>query len=274
MPRGQSSSEARREKRKVGGLSERAKCASLGVHEVPFMSARRLPLLLLFLLIELLCSAPSARAANTNVSIANFSFTPSVVNVSVGDTVTWVKVSGTHTVDPLCGANVVIATSQSVTFNTPGSFAYHCDFHASMTGLVVVAAASAPPTVSITAPTNGAKFFSGTTFPFTFSTASANSTVTKVELFDSNGVVFALSPPFTTNFPASGFGSHTGFAVATDAGGLTGTSAPVTLHILSTNVTLIPVTAGALSFTVSNTAAGHSYAFDVLTNFSGPLGSR
>ena len=33
----------------------------------------------------------------------------------------------------------------SLTFDTPGSFAYHCDVHPEMTGAVVVEAAAAPP---------------------------------------------------------------------------------------------------------------------------------
>ena len=61
----------------------------------------------------------------------------------------------------------------------------------------------------------------------------------------------------------------------TDNGGLTGTSAPVTLQILSTNVTLVAAAPlSSPSFTASNTAGGHTYAFDALTNFTGTLSTR
>lgn len=235
----------------------------------------------LVLFIELLVCARPALGATTNVFMNNFSFTPSVVNIKVGDTVTWVNQAGSHTAtgtgaDPICG-NGTIPVSQSVTFNTVGSFPYVCIPHAGlgMSGQVIVTAASAPPLVSITAPMNGTKVFSGTTFPFTFSTNGSASPVTKVDLYDGSGLVFTLTSPFTTNFPASGFGSHTAFAIATDNGGLTGTSAPVTLQILSTNVTLVIGTPlVSPSFTASNTAAGHTYAFDALTNFTGTLSTR
>ncbi|MCU1448635.1 MAG: blue (type 1) copper domain protein, partial [Acidimicrobiales bacterium] len=83
-----------------------------------------------------------AGAATSSVSIQNFSFQPSNVNVSVGDTVTWTqKDAGTqHTVTSDSGAfgSANLATGQTFahTFNQAGMFAYHCNIHRSMTATV------------------------------------------------------------------------------------------------------------------------------------------
>jgi plastocyanin len=245
---------------------------------------RRLPPALL-LLIELLV-AGTGGAATTNVFMNSNFFTPAVVSVRVGDTVTWVRQSGSHTAtgtgaDPICGNNAILV-SQSVTFLTAGSFPYRCLFHSApdsssgMTGLVVVAAANVAPTVSITSPTNGAKFFAGTPFLVAFTAGDPDGTVTKVDLYEGPDLLFSLASPFTTNTASEGAGTSTVVAVATDNGGLTVTSAPVTLQFLATNVTLLPPPPGApgAGFTASNSIAGHTYAVDALTNFTGPLATR
>lgn len=76
------------------------------------------------------------------VGIANFAFNPQNVSVAVGANVTWTNTdTGTHTVTfdagPDCG---LVNTGQSLsrTFDTAGSFAYHCAIHTSMKGTVVV----------------------------------------------------------------------------------------------------------------------------------------
>lgn len=224
----------------------------------------------------------SAPAATTNVNMSGVSFSPPVVNVRVGDTVTWVRVSGSHTAtgtgaDPICG-NAEIPTSQSVTFNTVGSFPYHCLFHtgAGMTGLVVVAAANVPPVVSISSPTNGSKVLVGSPFLVSFIASDTDGTVTKVDLYEGPNLIFSLPPPFTTNTSGDSPTTATVVAVATDNGGLTSTSAPITLKFLSTNVTLVAsgLPTNGAAFTASNTVSGHEYIFEALTNFTGPLSSR
>jgi plastocyanin len=107
----------------------------------------------------LLSLGQSAKGLTYDVFFNNFSFSPAVVNIQVGDTVRWSNLGGTHTVtgtgaDPICG-NGTVATSQSVTFTAVGSFPYRCNFHfgSGMTGLVVVAASTGPPTI-LNGPTN------------------------------------------------------------------------------------------------------------------------
>ena len=99
------------------------------------------------LILGLFLLAPSVLAAGENVSIAGFAFSPATVTVSVGDSVTWTNNDGaTHTATADGGSfdtgNIAAGGSDSVTFNTAGSFDYHCTIHSQMTGTVVVQAAS------------------------------------------------------------------------------------------------------------------------------------
>lgn len=90
---------------------------------------------------------PSVEQASTPISvqISMFSFSPATVTVPVGTTVTWTNQdSAAHTVTSDTGAFDSGSLSQggswSNTFNQPGSYAYHCAFHGSMHGTVVVTA--------------------------------------------------------------------------------------------------------------------------------------
>lgn len=87
--------------------------------------------------------ARPAGAANHNVEIKEFQFTPSSITVAVGDTVIWTHLDGTnHTVtsdqpglfdSPLMNRG----STFRFTFNQPGTFGYHCTFHPDMQGRVV-----------------------------------------------------------------------------------------------------------------------------------------
>jgi plastocyanin len=91
--------------------------------------------------------APAAPVAK--VMIANMSFSPSTLTVTAGTTVTWVNRDGdAHSVEsrgkgftssPLLNTG----DKYSYTFTTPGTYAYYCAVHASMTGKIVVTAADA-----------------------------------------------------------------------------------------------------------------------------------
>jgi plastocyanin len=120
-----------------------------------------LPVLCVWLFAGVACGR--ARAATTNVSYGSFFFSPPVVQIHVGDTVSWSTGSGTHSVlgtgsDPICGGALLPCAH---TFNTAGNFAYECtvDSHAAfgMTGLVKVASASITPALltNVTRLTNG-----------------------------------------------------------------------------------------------------------------------
>ncbi|MEX2547895.1 MAG: plastocyanin/azurin family copper-binding protein [Chloroflexota bacterium] len=86
--------------------------------------------------------APCTGSGGTPVGIAGNAFNPLSISVGVGGVVTWTNADGaTHTVTfndgPDCG-RLGQGASVSRTFDTPGTFAYHCEIHASMRATVVV----------------------------------------------------------------------------------------------------------------------------------------
>lgn len=107
----------------------------------------------------------SAEAKTVTVETGNFYFCDAAhsgqvcetTGVSVGDTVTWNNVSGTHEVAQCTDATFTSCSggfdlgsfssgqTKSQTFNTAGDVFYRCDFHPSeMKGKITVAAAATP----------------------------------------------------------------------------------------------------------------------------------
>lgn len=87
----------------------------------------------------------SSATATDKISISNFSFSPASVTVKKGTSVTWTNQdSVAHTVVETDGKDgpqsqsVSKGQSYSFTYNTVGSFAYHCSIHPDMTGTVTV----------------------------------------------------------------------------------------------------------------------------------------
>jgi plastocyanin len=84
-----------------------------------------------------------AQAADIQVTIDNFSFTPQQITVKAGDTVTWANHDDIpHTVTSTTKAfnSKALDTDDNFafTFTTPGSFSYFCALHPHMTGSIVV----------------------------------------------------------------------------------------------------------------------------------------
>ncbi len=107
-------------------------------------------LLNLAFLCGLLALAGPARAANFNVVLSSNVFVPSVLNINVGDSVTWTNQGGFHNVEAVSGlfnsgppANP--PWTFTFTFTTPGTVPYICIVHSAigMTGVINVA--GAPP---------------------------------------------------------------------------------------------------------------------------------
>jgi len=78
-----------------------------------------------------------------DVDIVDFSFQPSMVFVHPGETVEWYNQgSAHHTVTSDDGAfdSGVISPGgeYSETFNTPGTYRYHCEIHENMHGTILV----------------------------------------------------------------------------------------------------------------------------------------
>jgi plastocyanin len=108
-----------------------------------------------------LAFAPLALAADHAVDIAGFAFSPQTITIAAGDTVTWTNSDAQgHTATADGGSfdtgTIANNTSKSVTFDTAGTFGYHCKIHPAMTATIVVEdAATAPPTDTDLAPATG-----------------------------------------------------------------------------------------------------------------------
>jgi plastocyanin len=83
--------------------------------------------------------------ATNQVVINNFAFSPANITVKKGTTVTWMNNdSTTHTVTENDGqkgpdsGDLATGKSYSFTFESNGTFKYHCAIHPEMTGTVIV----------------------------------------------------------------------------------------------------------------------------------------
>ena len=88
-------------------------------------------------------SGQDAPVATNAVSIENFAFSPAIVTVKAGTTVTWTNHDqDSHTATAMSGPfhSPTLNTGQSYqyTFTTPGRFDYLCTIHPFMTATVVV----------------------------------------------------------------------------------------------------------------------------------------
>lgn len=88
-------------------------------------------------------SATADTSTSKQVTISNFAFAPNSITVKKGTKVTWMNQDSTaHTITGTNGGPDSAAfgsgASYSFTFNTVGTFPYHCSIHSSMTGTVIV----------------------------------------------------------------------------------------------------------------------------------------
>ncbi len=93
------------------------------------------------------------------VTIVDFAFEPATLEVSAGATVSWTNTGQVvHTVTADNGAfnsgEMSPGATVTGTFNTPGTYTYHCSIHPDMTGTLIVTAAeaAAPAATQETAP--------------------------------------------------------------------------------------------------------------------------
>jgi plastocyanin len=106
--------------------------------------------------------AGSVHAASASVKMTEaserYAFTPATVFVHVGDGVAWTNTTDApHTVTSDSGSELDSSTLNedatfNHTFNTAGTFAYHCTVHGYMHGTVEVLAAGAALPATNTAP--------------------------------------------------------------------------------------------------------------------------
>ena len=78
------------------------------------------------------------------ITISGFTFSPSEITINKGDSVTWTNNDpNAHTIvsdsgNELNSGTISHGQSYSHTFNSTGTFSYHCSIHASMKGSVIV----------------------------------------------------------------------------------------------------------------------------------------
>ncbi len=126
----------------------------------------------------------TSASAIVDVSIVDFAFDPSIITITAGSTVRWTRSLTsiiTHTttsdmgsLDPWDSGQLAPGGSFTKTFNTPGTYTYHCAIHPlTMLGMVVVVSSAAqPPTgVSVSGPAlsevNTSHIFTATVEPIT-----------------------------------------------------------------------------------------------------------
>lgn len=86
---------------------------------------------------------PAAPPVPNQVTVADRSYSPSEITVSVGETVTWVFDDGgmAHDVvadDRAFRSPLMVSSTFTHTFTEPGTYSYHCTPHPDMIGSVIV----------------------------------------------------------------------------------------------------------------------------------------
>ena len=182
-----------------------------------------------------------AHGAIQDVSIVGFSFQPPSVSINTGDSVRWTENDGafhsTTSDDGLWDSGSLPFHGQfSFQFNAAGEFPYHCTPHPFMQASVSVqASANQPPTVSITSPTNGSSFTAPALVPINAIASDSDGSVTNVAFFDgTTSLGHTNQTPYTVTATLAA-GSHPLTAVATDNGGLSTTSAVVSVIVSAAN---------------------------------------
>jgi plastocyanin len=109
--------------------------------------------MLAVVLLILAGAAPTARAADQPVTIVGSSFSPDLLAINVGDSVTWTNNDPIqHTVTSDNSAWVAASLFQGNTFqhtfNQAGLFSYFCSIHFGMRGAILVGTRTYLPLVA------------------------------------------------------------------------------------------------------------------------------
>lgn len=86
----------------------------------------------------------TTKGTASTIEIKGYAFDPSTITIARGTTVIWTNLDPTtHTVTSDSGSELdsgVITSGQnySHTFNTAGTFTYHCSIHINMKGTIIV----------------------------------------------------------------------------------------------------------------------------------------
>jgi hypothetical protein len=202
---------------------------------------------------------------NTNhtITTSGTTFVPNTLTITVGDTVTFTGLPG-HTVtgdtvaEPFCGSE--FPTTCQVTFNTVGTFAYHCIPHQAfgMTGTITVTSpVNFRPIATLTKPANGSVFAAPATIDLAAEASDYGGSITTVLFIrgGTTGIGPDTTSPYTQTATALPAGNYVLTARATDNNGLFGTSAPVNISVVTpVNVQLLAPSNAPVGFQFNYTA--------------------
>jgi len=242
---------------------------------------RRLAALGLFLF----AACPLFAASTTLVRIASFSFTPALVTITNGDSVTWSNTVALTPHDSTSGQSLWASgllsppNTFTFTFNNAGSYPYFCNTHRlthpEQTGTVsvVIGTPNVLPTVSIITPTNNSVFTAPATVVVEATASDSDGTVSSVN-FTRNGttVRFASSSPYRATNSNLGVGTYTLGAIATDnSGGKATNTISITVLPAPNPVQIVNprVNGGSFQFSFA-TEAQRTYSVEAKLQLSPP----
>jgi plastocyanin len=165
---------------------------------------------LLGLAAGLVLAAPAA-AADKPIAFANYAYNPADTTIKTGDTATFSGAFGSHPLvwDGGQFTKTDSGSSKAFSFSQPGTYLYHCDFHAvsqGMTGVLRVVADQHPARVAFAI--SPAPPTAGQPVTFTYSgDPDPDGTLTRWEWdLDGDGSfeTSTASPAASTTFPAAG----------------------------------------------------------------------
>jgi plastocyanin len=220
-------------------------------------------------------------------NIGPYLFNPSNIVIAPGDSILWTNAHQQALHDTTYGTpdsgtgglwaseplSFFARTTFTFTFTNAGYYPYRCrshvdtgasSFHPEHTGAVSVVSAAVPPTVAITNPLSGASFAAPSSV--NLQTAVTGS-VASVEFFSSGALLGSnASAPFSFLTAPLAAGNYTFTAVATDGGGLKGTSAPVDVFLLTNAALGTPQFTNGTAFLTVTGIVGQTYFLDYSTN--------
>lgn len=188
-------------------------------------------------------AAIPASAAVARVNVVDFAFSPANVVVNVNDDVAWTWL-GAFLHSTTSTASLWDSGLQSTgfnftnTFKSAGNFPYICSLHL-FAGSVTVQGqtpSNAPPTVAITAPTNGSVFAAPWTGTIQASASDSDGSVAVVSFFAGTTLLgIVTNPPSGPSVELTNFavGNYTLTAVATDDGGAITTSSGINISVVA-----------------------------------------
>jgi plastocyanin len=186
----------------------------------------------------------SAATTTVDVGLGGDVFSPSTVSISLNDSVIWdwrgifhSTTSGTNGVHGddngvPCGlwdSTIITSTPHffTNTFTSAGVFSYYCSEHyfLGMTGQVLVASSTLPPSLAITNPANGSVFAAPANVLVQAGVTNGSGTVTNVQfLVDNTLVASENSGPFSAEANNLTAGDYTLSTIAHDDNGLSATN--------------------------------------------------